>query len=71
MVKISMYCKKLDINQLRTKLKDNEEALLNYRFQKVLQQLEDPFQIRFTKKKIAQIKTILREYELGIRKVSK
>ena len=63
--------KKLGKKQLESKLKDNQEALLNYRFQKVLQQLEDPFQIRFTKKKIAQIKTILREHELGIRKVSK
>ena len=63
--------KKLDINQLRSKLKDNEEALLNYRFQKVLQQLEDPFKIRQTKREIARIKTILREYKLDIRKVAK
>ena len=62
---------KLDKTQLESKLKDYKEALLNYRFQKVLQQLEDPFQIRFTRKKIAQIKTILKEYKLGIRKVSK
>ena len=63
--------KKLDINQLKSKLKDNEEALLNYRFQKVLQQLENPFKIRQTKREIARIKTILREYELDIRKVAK
>ena len=62
---------KLNKSQLESKLEDYKEALVNYRFQKVLQQLEDPFQIRFTKKKIAQIKTILREYELGIIKVSK
>jgi len=62
---------KLNKSQLESKLEDYKEALVNYRFQKVLQQLEDPLQIRFTKKKIAQIKTILREYELGIRKVSK
>ena len=63
--------KKLNKSQLESKLKDYKESLLNYRFQKVLQQLEDPFQIRFTRKKIAQIKTILRENELEIRKVSK
>ena len=62
---------KLNKSQLESKLKDYKESLLNYRFQKVLQQLEDPFKIRFTRKKIAQIKTILREQELGIRKVSK
>ena len=61
---------KLNKSQLESKLKDYKESLLNYRFQKVLQQLEDPFKIRFTRKKIAQIKTILREQELGIRKVS-
>jgi large subunit ribosomal protein L29 len=63
--------KKLGKKQLESKLKDNQEALLNYRFQKVLQQLENPFQIRNTKKEIARIKTILREYELDIRKVTK
>tara|TARA_B100001250_G_scaffold149491_1_gene128079 strand:+ start:324 stop:533 length:210 start_codon:yes stop_codon:yes gene_type:complete len=63
--------KKLSKKQLESKLKDNEEALLNYRFQKVLQQLENPFQIRKTKREIARIKTILREYELDIRKAIK
>ena len=45
--------------------------MVNYRFQKVLQQLENPFKIRQTKREIARIKTILREYELDIRKVAK
>jgi len=62
---------KLDDKQLKSKLKDNEEALMNFRFQKVLQQLENPFQIKKTKKEIARIKTILREYELDIRKAAK
>tara|TARA_B100001175_G_scaffold103713_1_gene88034 strand:- start:275 stop:484 length:210 start_codon:yes stop_codon:yes gene_type:complete len=63
--------KKLSKKQLESKLKDNEEALLNYRFQKVLQQLENPFQIRKKKREIARIKTMLREYELDIRKAVK
>ena len=62
---------KMSIKQLESKLKDNEEALLNFRFQKVLHQLENPFQIRNAKKEIARIKTILREYELDIRKAAK
>ena len=62
---------KMSLKQLESKLKDNEEALLNFRFQKVLQQLENPFQIRNAKKEIARIKTILREYELDIRKAAK
>jgi len=62
---------KLNKEQLKSKLNDYKESLVNYRFQKVLQQLENPFSIRVTKKKIAMIKTILKEYELGIRKADK
>ena len=46
---------KLSKEQLESKLKDYEESLVNYRFQKVLQQLENPFSIRFTKRSIAAI----------------
>ena len=62
---------KLNKEQLESKLKDYKESLVNYRFQKVLQQLENPFSIWFTKKNIAKIKTILNEYKLGIRKANK
>ena len=62
---------KLNTSQLESKLKDFKESLVNFRFQKVLQQLENPTVIRFTKKKIAQIKTILRLEKLGLRKVKK
>ena len=62
---------KLNKEQLESKLKDYKDSLVNYRFQKVLQQLENPFSIRFTKRKIAAIKTILKEHELGIRKANK
>jgi len=54
--------------ELETKLQDNLDALQNLRFQKVLQQLSDPQQIRYLRREIAQIKTVLREYEIGIRK---
>ena len=54
--------------ELETKLQDNLEALQNLRFQKALQQLSDPQQIRYLRREIAQIKTVLREYEIGIRK---
>ncbi len=60
--------KKLNKDELQIKLIDNQEALLNFRIQKALQQLEHPQKIRFIKKEIAQIKTVIREYELGIRK---
>ena len=59
---------KLNKDELQTKLTDNQEALLNLRIQKALQQLEHPQEIRFLKREIAQIKTVIREHDLGIRK---
>ena len=58
---------KLSLSELEVKLLENKEALMNYRFQKVLQQLEKPQAIRSTKREIAQIKTVIRELDLGIR----
>ncbi|MAJ43505.1 MAG: 50S ribosomal protein L29 [Candidatus Marinimicrobia bacterium] len=59
--------KKLSTEELKTKLKENNESLMNMRFQKALQQLEHPKQISKIRKEIAQIKTVLREFDLGIR----
>ena len=58
---------KLTKNKLIKKLDDNKESLLNLRFQKKLQQLENPQSISSLKKEIAQIKTVLREMELNLR----
>ena len=57
----------MTVSELETKLQDNSESLQNFRFQKALQQLENPVQIKHVKKEIAQVKTLLKEYELGIR----
>ena len=40
---------------------------MNLRFQKALQQLEHPQKIRLVRREIAQIKTAIREFELGKR----
>ena len=58
---------KLSKDELNTKLRDNQEALVNLRFQKALQQLEHPQKIRLIRKEIAQVKTAIREIELGKR----
>ena len=58
---------KLSKDELNTKLIDNQEALVNLRFQKALQQLDQPQQIRLIRKEIAQVKTAIREIELGKR----
>ena len=54
-------------DELQIRLIDNIDALLNLRIQKALQQLEHPQKIRSMKREIAQIKTVIREYELRIR----
>ena len=58
---------KLSHDELITKLKDNQEALVNLRFQKALQQLNHPQQISLMRKEIAQVKTVIREFEIGKR----
>ena len=59
---------KLTKTKLIKKLNDNNDSLVNLRFQKQLQQLENPQSIMFLRREIAQIKTVLREMDLGIRK---
>lgn len=51
---------------LKLSLKDNYEALENYRFQHAIGQLENFKSMSNVKKDIARIKTILREKELKI-----
>ena len=53
--------------ELNVRLIENLDALQNLKFQQALQQLEDGTTISKTKKEIAQIKTVLNEYKLGIR----
>jgi len=61
----------LSVAELETKLKDDISALENLHFQKALQQLENPLKIKEVRKEIAQIKTVLREFELGKRTIDK
>ena len=65
----------MKVNQIRDlspderidKIKSLKEELFNLRFQHATGQLENPMRIRELKRSIAQIKTIQREAELGIR----
>ena len=59
--------RKLSIDKLTNRLEDCYESMVNMRFQKILGDLEYPQKIKEVKKEIAQIKTILREHDLGIR----
>jgi len=53
--------------ELESKLQDNKEALRYLRFQKSMHQLENPLQLRHLRREIAQINTVLKEFELNIR----
>ena len=58
--------KELSIDELKSRLIDVQKELEELKFQKALQQLENPLQLRYLRKEIAQIKTVLNEFELGI-----
>lgn len=64
----SAELKELTKDEVIVKLKDTREALMNLRFQHALQQLENPKQLSGVRREIAQLETVLREYELGLRK---
>ena len=64
----SSQLNEMNKSELESKLSDNMEALQNLRFQQALQQLEDGTMISKIKKEIAQIKTVLNEMRLEIRK---
>ena len=51
---------KLTKNKLVKQLSDNEDSMVNLRFQKRMQQLENPQSVRYVKREIAQIKTVLK-----------
>ena len=61
--------RELNLTELNEKLREGMESLQNYRFQLALQQLEDFTVISKTRKEIAQVKTVIKEYEIGIRKI--
>ena len=57
----------LDMNSAELKLSEHYEKLRALRFQKSMQQIENPLEIKFLKKEIAQLKTLLNEFKLGLR----
>jgi large subunit ribosomal protein L29 len=58
--------RELSTEDLKNSLKDNTEALENFKFQHASGQLENYKGITNTKKLIARLKTLLKERELGI-----
>jgi len=67
----SSQLKEMNSVELDAKLIENLEALQNLKFQQSLQQLEDGTMITKIRREIAQIKTVLNEIKIGIRKQEK
>ncbi|MEN3038199.1 MAG: 50S ribosomal protein L29 [Candidatus Kryptonium sp.] len=61
--------RQLSDEEIRQRIKELEEELLNLRFQKALGQLEKPHRFKMIRKDIARMKTILRERELQKEKI--
>ena len=59
--------KDLSVEELQARLSDLEEESFNLRFQHTLGQLSNPLRLRRTRRDVAQIRTLLRENELGLR----
>jgi large subunit ribosomal protein L29 len=57
--------RELDDQQLNDQLKEHYQELFNLRFQQVMGKLTATGRPRVVKREIAQMKTILRERELG------
>lgn len=56
--------RELPIEELRKRIKDEEENLVHLKFQKATSQLESPIRIRRVRREIARMKTVLRQIEL-------
>jgi large subunit ribosomal protein L29 len=57
--------REMDTDALLDELEDRKKELFDLRFQKTIGQLSDPNLIRFNKKIVARIKTVLRERQIA------
>jgi large subunit ribosomal protein L29 len=55
--------RELSVEQIRSKLMDVRQELMNLRFQQVSGQLTDTSRLRLLRRDIARMETILREFE--------
>jgi large subunit ribosomal protein L29 len=60
--------KELPPAELEHRLKDLMEEFQNFRFQHATRQLDNPLRLRYVRREIARLKTVLNEYQTGKRK---
>lgn len=61
----------LTLDELKAKKEELHKQLLDLRMGRVLSHLDNPLALRTTRRSIARVNTLIREYELGIRKAAK
>ena len=57
----------LQETEIQQRLEDALEEMQNLRFQHATHQLDNPLRIRSLRRDIAQIKTLIHEFEIGLR----
>ena len=63
--------KELPLVELERRMKDLLEEHQNFRFQHATRQLDNPLRLRYVRRDIARIKTLLKEYQSGKRQSPK
>ncbi|RKY77048.1 50S ribosomal protein L29 [candidate division KSB1 bacterium] len=63
--------RQMPLDEIKIRLEDTEEELLNLQYQLALHQLDNPLKVRNLRKDVARLKTVIREYELGLRQDKK
>ena len=59
--------KQLPLEEINIRLQDAEEELANLNFQLATHQLDNPLKVRYQRREVARLRTIIREHELGLR----
>ena len=56
--------KQMPLEEIKIRLQDVEEEYINLKFQLALRQLDNPLKVRYIRRDIARLKTVIREHEL-------
>ncbi|MFH0765653.1 MAG: 50S ribosomal protein L29 [Calditrichota bacterium] len=63
--------RQLTQRELETKAAEKAQELANLKFQLALHQLDDTSKVKITRRELARMKTMMREFDLGIVRRSK
>ena len=59
--------RQMPLDEIKIRLEDTEEELSTLTFQLALHQLDNPLKVKSLRRDVARLKTVIREYELGLR----